>query len=75
MIDMDLNGLMDPLLLTRIGIKENLIMLRLVLALAVTKAASQWDGDILMNEDFNGAILCVITGNRCTFANEVNNII
>ena len=28
-----------------------------------------------MNEDFNGSIFCVITGNRCTFANELNKII
>ena len=71
MKDMDSNGLMDLLLLFRIGIKVNLIMLQRVLMQAITKVASQWDGDIPMNEDYNGVIFNVITGNHYTSVNEV----
>ena len=68
---MDLNGLMDLHLHIRIGIKENLIMEQLVLMQAITKVASRWDGDILMNEDCNGMIIGAITGSHYTFVNEL----
>ena len=67
--------MMDLLLHIPIGIKENPIMLRLVLVPTSTRAVSQWDGDILMNENFNGVIFNAIIGDRCTFANELRVII
>ena len=38
---------------------------------AIPKVASQWDGDIPMNEDYNGMMFNVITGNRYISVNEV----
>ena len=71
MKDMDLNGLIILLLLIRIGIRVNLIMLQRVLMQAIPKVASQWDGDIPMNEDYNGGMFNVITGNHYISVNEV----
>ena len=45
-------------------------MVRLVLMQAITKVASQWDGDIPMNEDCNGVMVSAITGSHCTSAKQ-----